>query len=263
MRKSRFLGAAVSAAALVAISACGRSGGNALEKVQKSKVISIGTSGNNAPTIFRDAAGGFVGLDADWANQIAQSLGAKVEWQVLDFAGIVPGLQAGKFDAAMSGLRVTEERKKVISFSDPIGYDDAVVVYPTSTTGITGTNDIKGHTVCVVSGSSNGDTPVARIGTAKSVSRYPGQAEAFADLKNRRCEVMVTGRILAAYWIKSGEGKDFTVSKEGSDGTAIAVGVPKDSVELLTAINKAIGDAKKQGMYDSIAQKWLGTKFAQ
>lgn len=98
----------MSAAALVAISACGGSGGNALEKVQKSKVISIGTSGNNAPTIFRDAAGGFVGLDADWANQIAQSLGAKVEWQVLDFAGIVPGLQAGKFDAAMSGLRPPE-----------------------------------------------------------------------------------------------------------------------------------------------------------
>jgi polar amino acid transport system substrate-binding protein len=104
---------------------------------------------------------------------------------------------------------------------------------------------------------------VARIGTAKSVKRYPGQAEAFGDLKNRRCEVMVTGRILAAYWIKSGEGKGFTVSQQGSDGTSIAVGVPKDSPELLAAINKAIAKAKGEGMYDSIAEKWLGTKFSQ
>jgi ABC-type amino acid transport substrate-binding protein len=240
--------------------ACGSSD-TALQKVKDHKRIVIGTSGNNAPTIFRDPSAGLVGIDADWAAIIAGKLGVKLQWKALDFAGIVPGLQAHQFDAAMSGLRVTPERKKVIDFSDPIGYDEAAVVFPHGMTGITGPDDIKDHTVCVVAGSSNGEVPVRRIGTAKKVTRYPGQAEAFSDLKNRRCEVMVTGRILARYWIKSGEGAGFELSVQGTDGTALAVGVPKGSDDLLKAINQAIGEAKKDGAYDRIARKWLDEPF--
>jgi polar amino acid transport system substrate-binding protein len=249
------------ALAFVALTGACSSSGSALQKVQTHKTIVIGTSGNNAPTIFRSPSAGLIGIDADWADIIAKKLGVKVQWKVVDFQGIVPGLQAQQFDAAMSGLRVTPERKKVIDFSDPIGYDEAAVVFPTGMTGITGPNDIKGRTVCVVAGSSNGELPVQRIGTAAKVTRYPGQAEAFADLKNRRCQVMVTGRILARYWIKSGQGAGFTLSQEGTDGTALAVGVPKGSGDLLKAINKAISDAKKGGAYDRIANKWLGESF--
>jgi ABC-type amino acid transport substrate-binding protein len=249
------------ALAFVSLTGACSSGGSALQNVQDHKTIVIGTSGNNAPTIFRSPSAGLVGIDADWANIIAKKLGVKVQWKVLDFQGIIPGLQANKFDAAMSGLRVTPERQKVIDFSDPIGYDEAVVVFRAGTTGITGPNDIKGRTVCVVAGSSNGESPVQRIGTAAKVTRYPGQAEAFADLKNRRCQVMVTGRILARYWISSGQGTGFEVSQQGTDGTALAVGVPKGSGDLLKAINKAISAAKKDGAYDRVAQKWLGESF--
>jgi ABC-type amino acid transport substrate-binding protein len=259
-RTTRFLLAALAAG--LALSACS-SGGSDLDEVKSHGTITIGTSGNNAPTIFRDPSGGFVGIDADWANLIAKKLGVKVEWKTLDFSGIVPGLQAKKFDIAMSGLRVTEERKKVIDFSDPIGYDEAVAVFPDKEKGITGPEDIKGHTVCVVAGSSNGELPVQRIGTAAKVTRYPGQAEAFSDLKNGRCQIMVTGRILALHWIKSGDGAGFKVSDKGTDGTALAVGVPKGSDALLKAINEAIADAKKDGAYESIAQKWLGEPFRQ
>lgn len=260
-RAARFVLAALAAVvSLLAVSACGSSG-TSLDAIKSSGTITIGTSGDNAPTIFRDPSGNFVGIDADWANIIAKNLGVKVEWKTLDFNGIVPGLQAGKFNIAMSGLRVTPEREKVIDFSEPIAYDDAVAVYPKSEQGITSPESIKGRTVCVVAGSSNGETPVQRIGTAAKVTRYPGQAEAFTDLKNGRCDLMVTGRILALNWIKSGAGAGFAVSKDGTDGTAIAVGVPKNSGPLLRAINQAIDQAKKDGAYQSIAEKWIGEPF--
>lgn len=263
-RRTRRLLLSLLAAGLsfVSFTACS-TGGSGVDDITSRGTITIGTSGNNAPTIFRDPSGGFVGIDADWAAIIAKSLGVEVEWQTLDFAGIVPGLQANKFDIAMSGLRVTPERQEVIAFSDPIGYDDAIVVYPEGETGITGPESIAGRSVCVVSGSSNGDLPVQRIGTAAQVARYPGQAEAFSDLKNGRCDVMVTGRILALHWIRSGDGAGYAVSQNGTDGTPLAVGVPKGSDELLQAINKAIADAKKNGAYESIAQKWLGEPFTQ
>lgn len=257
-----FLSVLTAGLSFISVAACS-SGGSGLDDIKSRGTIMIGTSGNNAPTIFRDPSGGFVGIDADWADIIAKSLGVKVEWQTLDFSGIVPGLQANKFDIAMSGLRVTPDRQNVIDFSEPIGYDEAIAVYPQEETGITGPESIEGRSVCVVSGSSNGDLPVQRIGTAAQVTRYPGQAEAFSDLKNGRCDLMVTGRILALHWIRSGDGSGYAVSQNGTDGTPLAVGVPKGSDELLQAINAAIADAKKDGSYESIAQKWLGESFTQ
>jgi len=244
-------------------SACGGTSSDALAKVKDAKEIIIGTSGNNAPTIFRDKSGALVGIDADWGNRVAKRLGVKVVWQTLDFQGIIPGLQANKFDAALSGLRVTPERAKVIDFSDSIGFDEAVVVFRQGMKGINSPTDIKGKSVCVVAGSSNGDTPVKRIGTAASVTRYPGTAEALQDLKNGRCQVTVTGRILAAYWIKSGPGKGFELSAKGSDGTPLAFGLPKGHATLLKAINDAIAAEKKGGAYEEVAQKWLGQPFSQ
>jgi ABC-type amino acid transport substrate-binding protein len=243
-------------------SACGGGGSdNELANIQEKGVWVIGTSGNNKPTIFRDPSGELVGMDADWANRIAKHLGVKVEWEVLDFKGIIPGLQAKQFDAAMSGLRVTEERKAAIDFSDPIGADEAVAVYKAGTPGIKSPEDISGKTVCVVAGSSNGEEPVKRIGTAKKVQAYPGQAEAFADLANGRCEVMVTGRLLAADWRKSGEGEGFEISVDGTDCAALAVGFPKGSEELLEAVNEAIQQERDAGAYEEVAKEWMGEPF--
>lgn len=254
--------AVVTAAVLLFTAACGTGGsGDKLKDIQDSGTWVVGTSGNNKPTIFRNTTGDLVGTDADWANLIAKDLGVKVEWKILDFKGIVPGLQANQFDSAMSGLRVTEERKKVIDFSDPIGSDEAVAVFRSGNNGIKSPNDIAGKSVCVVAGSSNGAEPVKRIGTAKSVKAYPGQAEAFADLSNGRCEVMVTGRLLAADWIKSGEGKGYELSAGGTDCASFAVGVPKGSDKLLQAINNAIDKETKNGALDEIARKWLGEPF--
>jgi polar amino acid transport system substrate-binding protein len=234
---------------------------NALTEIQSKGVLTIGSSGNNTPTIFRAASGEYEGIDADWAKIIAKSLGVKVSWQVLDFKGIVPGIQSKQFDVAMSGLRVTEERKQVIDFSDPYAADDAIVVYPKSMSGIKSPENIGGKSVCVVAGSSNGEQPVQRIGTAKEMQSYPGQAEAFAGLKAGRCDVMVTGRTLANDWIKKGEGAGFVVSKKGTDCADFAVGIPKGEPELLKAINSAIAKGIKAGKYDSIAEKWTDDVF--
>ena len=248
-------------AATVSVSACSASAENALETVKESGVLTIGSSGNNAPTIFQAENGGYEGIDADWAKIIADDLGVEVEWKILDFKGVVPGVQSGQFNAAMSGLRVTEERKEVIDFSIPYAADDAVVVYPSSMTGVNSPEDIAGKSVCVVAGSSNGEQPVTRIGTAKEVQLYPGTAEQFAGLRDGRCDVAVTGRMLAMDWINKGQGEGYTVSEGGTDCAEFAVGLPKDEPELLEAVNAAIQKGLDDGQRDAIAEKWTGGTF--
>ncbi|TDF98556.1 substrate-binding periplasmic protein [Paenibacillus piri] len=233
-----------------------------LADIKKRGTIVIATSGNNAPTIFPNEKNEMVGIDADWAQIIADHLGVKIEWKRMDFNGIIPGLLTGNFDIGMSGIGVTEERLKTLDFSEHIAYDEVVAVYNKKTTGINSPEDIKGRVVGVVTGSSNGDAPARKIGGYKDLKTYPGQAEVFHDLQNGRIEVMVTGKMLAGHWIKT-EGKDYTVSPKGMEGRKLAVAMKKGETDLKAAIDEAIQNAKKQGKYDEIAKKWLGSTFSQ
>ncbi|SFK68148.1 polar amino acid transport system substrate-binding protein [Paenibacillus sp. 1_12] len=233
-----------------------------LADIKKRGTIVIATSGNNAPTIFPNEKNELVGIDAEWAKIIADHLGVKIEWKRMDFSGIIPGLMTGNFDIGLSGIGVTEERLKTLDFSEHIAYDEVVAVYNKKTTGINSPEDIKGRIVGVVTGSSNGDAPARKIGGYKELKTYPGQAEAFHDLQNGRIEVMVTGKMLAGHWIKT-EGKDYMVSPKGLEGRKLAVAMKQGEPDLKNAINEAILAAKKQGKYEEIAQKWLGSTFSQ
>lgn len=233
-----------------------------LADIKKRGIIVIATSGNNAPTIFPNEKNELVGIDADWAKIIADHLGVKIEWKRMDFSGIIPGLLAGNFDIGMSGIGVTEERMKTIDFTEHIAYDEVIAVYNKKKTDINSPEDIKGRLVGAVTGSSNGDAPARKIGGYKELKNYPGQAEAFHDLQNGRIEIMITGKMLAGHWIRT-EGKDFTVSPKGIEGRKLAVAMKKGETDLKAAIDEAILSAKKQGKYDEIAQKWLGSTFTQ
>ncbi|MEK3914033.1 ABC transporter substrate-binding protein [Paenibacillus sp. FSL H7-0331] len=233
-----------------------------LADIKKRGTIVIATSGNNAPTIFPNEKNELVGIDADWAKIIADHLGVKIEWKRMDFSGIIPGLMTGNFDIGLSGIGVTEERLKTLDFSEHIAYDEVVAVYNKKTTGINSPDDIKGRITGVVTGSSNGDAPARKIGGYKELKTYPGQAEAFHDLQNGRIEVMVTGKMLAGHWTKT-EGKDYMVSPKGMEGRKLAVAMKQGETDLKNAINEAILAAKKQGKYEEIAQKWLGSTFSQ
>lgn len=237
-----------------------------LAQIKKRGTIIVGTSGDNAPTIYRDATTGqFAGFDADWANAIAKSLGVKVDWQTVAFAGLIPGLASGRFDLVVSGFFMREERLKSVNFSVPYAEDSTVLVYPDSLTdNVENPKDgIKGRAVCVVAGSSNGDNLVTQWGTAASIVRLPGQAGAFEALKQKRCDVMVTGDLLASYWIQKQGGTGFKTSAEGVNRAFIAAGMPKSGSESLQkAVDIAINQGKREGLCQQFAMKSTGHDFA-
>ncbi|MET3505298.1 substrate-binding periplasmic protein [Halalkalibacter oceani] len=239
----------------------GEAEGKLAEILERGSII-IATSGNNAPTIFPNEQNELVGIDADWAQIIADHLGVEIDWRRMDFKGLIPGVTAGNFDIAMSGINVTEERLEALYFSDHYAFDEVVAVFPESTTDIHSPEDITDRVVGVVAGSTNGEAPAEEIGGYKELKSYPGLAEALHDLKNGRTEVVITGKMLAGHWIQT-EGEGFTTSEEGLNGREVAVALNKGEDDLKAAIDEAIQNAKEQGKYEEIAEKWLGTTFSE
>ena len=85
------------------------------------KSITIATEGAYAPWNFTEANGKLAGYEIELAADLCKR--AKIECKVIaqDWDGIIPGLNAGKFDAIMAGMSITDKRKEVINFSDPYG----------------------------------------------------------------------------------------------------------------------------------------------
>lgn len=245
--------------AMLTTSACGSSSTNALEEVKDRGTIRIATSGNFVPFIMRDSGNELVGIDADWAQIVADDLGVEIEWVATEFKGIIPGLNQDRYDAALSGIHVTPERQQVVAFSTPYAYDSTVAVFAEDGAPVAGPDDIEDKSVCTVAGSVF-EATLKEIGGYKEIVPFTGIAESLQGLRDGRCDVAVSGRATALYWIKSGQGEGFTVSEKDIAGEPVAIAVNKANPELLEAINEAISTALPEEC-QKIATEWTGNEL--
>lgn len=72
--------------------------------------------------------GRIVGIDVDVAHAICDRLGMNIELVDMEFDAIITSVQAGKADAGISAITMTEERSKNISFSKPYATMKQVVI---------------------------------------------------------------------------------------------------------------------------------------
>src|SRR3712207_2723114 len=83
------------------------------------KTVKIATEGAYAPWNFTGAGGKLEGFEIDLANDLCARMKVKCEIVAQDWDGIIPALQAKKYDAIMAGMSITDERKKTIDFAGP------------------------------------------------------------------------------------------------------------------------------------------------
>ena len=250
--------------------------------------IKIGTEGAYPPWNAKDASGALIGFEVELANVLCKNMGHECTIIEQDWDGMIPALQGKKFDAIMAGMSITDERKKVISFSQ--GYADEVaslavmkgsnLVLQRNLSAVTapGINLTKpnstakkalktiesalaGKTVCTQVGTihqnflKSGD-----IGTVK-VRVYKTQDEVNLDLTSGRCDVALAAAVaFTDYAEKSGKavalvGPTFS---GGAFGNGVGVGIRQDDTKLIKAFNKAIDKARKNGDISRIATKWFG-----
>lgn len=86
--------------------------------VKRGKLI-VATSPGYFPFEMADKKGNFIGYDIDIAKYLAKEMKVQLEVTPYEWEGIIPALTGGKADLLISGMNITDKRKKVVSFSDP------------------------------------------------------------------------------------------------------------------------------------------------
>ena len=124
-----------------------------LEDVQSAGKLVIATSPDFPPFESLGEDGAVEGIEIDLLNLICEQLGVELAIEQMDFDSVLPGVQAGKFDAGVSGISVTEKRQKNALFTDPYCLAaQAIVVVEGSS--IAGKADLEGKKISVQTGTT-------------------------------------------------------------------------------------------------------------
>jgi polar amino acid transport system substrate-binding protein len=202
------------------------------------------------------------GMDPELAAGIAERLGVEIRYNSLAFVGIIPAMQAGRYDMAMSGMFAREERIKVI---DLVSYakDSTAVIVPTGNPlNIQAAADLCGKSVASVIGSTQLillEAQSQKCATPINISTFPNMTDAMLQVETKRVDGVLNGAIVSGYLNKSGalpnKGLE-PVFPSDFPSMAIGIGFPKDKTALRDAVLAAINDMIQDGSYNSVFEKY-------
>jgi polar amino acid transport system substrate-binding protein len=228
------------------------------------RTLKIGTEGAYPPFNNLTADGQLVGFDIDIAKALCDEMKVKCTFVAQDWDGIIPALQAGKFDAIVASMSITDERKKQIAFTDKY-YMSPATFTARKDTKITDTSPaaLKGKVLGAQSATIHSNFLEDIYGKAGAeVKLYGKQDEANLDLANGRLDAVLADKTVQYDWLNSKDGAccqyvgaEYTDAKYFGDG--VGIGIRKGDPDLVTMFNKAIKEIVADGTYKKINEKYF------
>ncbi|MFM0236894.1 transporter substrate-binding domain-containing protein [Paraburkholderia phytofirmans] len=234
----------------VAVTFAGFSGA---ASAQTPDVLNVATDATFPPMEYSEN-GARTGFDVDLMNALAKAMGKKVQWTDIDFKGLIPGLIAHRFDAAISGIYITDERAKVVDFTDCY-YAGGLVVLVKSNSPIKSVEELNGKNVSVQVGTKSVNFLRDNFPQINRVEVEKNQ-EMFDLVGIGRADAAVTGKPAAYQLVKTRGG--FRVLDKPLTTEAYGITVRKDEPQLKAAFNTALAKIKADGTYAAIVKKWFG-----
>lgn len=227
----------------------GESTGVGVSPHSKEGVIRIATESTYKPFTFLDSNGKVVGFEVDLANAMCAKMSRECEVISQDWSSLIPGLQAGKYEAIMSGMSITDERRQVVDFGVPY-FNNALVLVAKKDQQVS-INDVDGKNVAVQQATVSADY-IKEHHPKALIKTYDRQTSAYQDLQNGRVDFMLSDIGPMSDWLKSEQGASFEVKGESIDiDDEIAMAFVKGD-PLKDDFNKALDAVKQSGEFDKI-----------
>jgi polar amino acid transport system substrate-binding protein len=241
----------------------------------KTKGLNAGSEIPYAPMEFFDANNQPVGFEIDLLNAVAAKLGTTVKFEKQAFDSLIPSLQAGNHDLAVSSMSDTVERQKAIDFVDYFQSGASLIVAKGNPNKVTGLDGLCGQTVTAESASWEIDILAAANKSCLKAGKpalktlaLPSDVEAQNAVRAGNAVAYLSDSQAAAYTAKvAGSGKYFDLivdpkSPNGYESGLIGVGILKANAALTTAIQAAVQSLITDGTYKTLLNKWNLASFA-
>ncbi|MET9154281.1 transporter substrate-binding domain-containing protein [Streptomyces griseoflavus] len=265
-RRTRILAATTATAGLVLLTACtssddGGSGSKtAAGGVELVKAGQLTTCTHLPYPPFQSEIDGKVqGFDVALIDLVAENLGVKQAILDTPFENFKTGafLNSGECDLAAAGMTITEERKKNVDFSDPY-FNATQAVLVAKGSGVGSLADVKTKDVALgAQAQTTGEDHVKKEGL-DPVS-FESSDAVLNGLRTGQVKAVVIDYPVVQGWLKDKANADaFEVAEQIDTGEEYGVTVKKGNTALREAINKAFADARADGTYKKLYERWIG-----
>ena len=247
-RRFTFIGIALILLVATVITGC--------QRQASADTVVVATDATWPPMEFVNEQREIVGYDIDLMRAVAEHGGFEIEFRNVAWDGIFAGLAAGEYDAVISSVTITDERRADYDFSTPYINAGQIVVVRTGS-DITGPDTLSGRTV----GAQIGTTGAFAIQDMGDVTlrEYDEVGLAFEDLLAGRLDAVVCDTPVAADFALQREEYKEQLQIVGESFTEEYYGilVQKGNTELLEKINKGLEEVQRAGIDQQIADTWL------
>lgn len=215
------------------------------------------------PFTFKTADGKPTGFDVDIAEALCAEAKRQCVYVEQVWDSMIPGLQAKKYDVIISSMSITDERKKVVDFTDKY-YNTPSRIVVKADTAFTDLASLKGKKIGVLKGSTQEKYAMGELKTVGvNVVAYEAQDQVYLDIKSGRLDgtvadsVEVNGGFLSK---PEGAGYGFVgpvLADTKYFGYGAGVALRQGETQLKDELNAAIKAIRTNGTYDTISKKYF------
>lgn len=231
--------------------------GMAYSATASSETVRFASSATYPPFESLDANSEIVGFDMDLAKALCKQMQAECTFTNQAFDSLIPALKFRRYDAVISGMDITPERSKQVSFTQPYYANSAIVIAPKGKFGSFA--DLAGKKLGMENGTTHQKYLHDKHPEITTVS-YDSYQTAVLDLKSGRIDGVFGDTAVVNEWLKTNPELG-VVGEHVTDpqyfGTGLGIAVRPDNQALLAKLNAALDAIKADGTYKAINDQWF------
>jgi arginine/ornithine transport system substrate-binding protein len=250
---------------LLAVSLCVTALASSLLQAREYSHVRIGVDVPYAPMEYRTPEGELTGFDIDLGNALCGRVGVSCEWIEQEWDGIIPGLLARNYDAIMSSMSITEERRQAVLFSDPyITMPSAWFAPAERAPRAADSESLRGLTIGVQRGTQQDNFVTDLFGSTARVSRYSTADDMVLDMRAGRLDIVfldiVVGQstLLEAFAGQYVQVGDPVSEPQEYFGEGFGIAFRQRDRVLAEQFNAALAELRADGTYDQIFERYFG-----
>ena len=218
------------------------------------QVVRMGTEGAYPPFNFINDKKEVDGFEREVGDELCKRAQLTCEWVTTDWDSIIPNLTAGNYDTIIAGMSITEERAKVISFTQNY-FPPASSAY----VALSADANLKG----VISAQTNTIQAGHIAASGATLVEFATPDETIAAVRNGEADAVFADKDFLKPIVEESGGALVWAGEEVQLGGGVGMGLRQSDTELRGKFDAAIASMKADGSLNALIEKWFGADAAK
>jgi polar amino acid transport system substrate-binding protein len=240
-----------------ALAGCGTDEGDSEASGEANEEISVAVVQDYPPFEYM-VDEELTGFDVELVEAVAEKANLTVDWNIMNFDGIIPALQANQVDAAVSAIGIREDRLEVVDFSDPY-FESGLSLVTLEDSDIEEEADLEGKTVVAKQGTSSLELAEELAETYNmEITTLQDDPTMYMELENDNADAVINDYPSVAYKInQDGEDSELRIVGDMYPSEDYGIAISRGSEGLVEKMNAGLQEIRDSGEFDEIYNSYF------